>query len=261
MSEWNGESYLPWYRRPTATWLELSAAARGVLVSVAMELNHRTGRLTLRKGLPSLAIILRIPWEVLEPALGELIAAEKLVWDGSKFELYDPEHEQRRVPTSRERVARYRARKAAEPAPPLPAPSPREEETKEKKREEGNASNVGNVTSVTETPRPEWFDSVCERVMGDTGERFGIPEAWIRYGGHRKNKAVAMNANDASYWLGTVMVPEARRERQARSEREQGRRDRYAPPEPPKVSREQAQREAKAFADRLLEAKRKAVGT
>jgi len=258
VTEWNGESYLPWYRRPTATWLELSASARGVLVSVAMELNHRTGKLTLRKGLPSLAIILRIPWETLEPALGELIAAGKLAWDGSNFVLSDPEHEERRVPTSRERVAKHRAKKAE--AAPLSALSPEEEIREEKKREEGNASNVCNVTSVTESGPPGWFVTTAERVMGDTGERFAVPEAWIRYSGHRRNKSVAMNANDASYWLGTVMVPETRRERQAKSDREQSRRDRFDPPAPPKPSREQAQREAKLFAERMLAAKRKVVG-
>lgn len=257
MSEWNGESYLPWYRRPTATWLELSAAARGVLVSVAMELNHRTGRVSLRKGLPSLAIILRIPWETLEPALAELIAAEKLVWDGARFELSDPDFEERRVPTSRERVARYRARKAE--AAPLPAPSPREEEIKEKKREEGNASNVGNVTSVTSEP-PPWWSSVCDTVEAGTGATIQRAAAWLRYSGHRQSSGKRIAPPDAQYWLTTVDVREQAQDRQ----RERVQRDladqRRNPPEPPKPSREQAKREAEEFAAKLIAAKRKAVG-
>jgi hypothetical protein len=60
---------------------------------------------------------------------------------------------------------------------------------------------------------------VVERVCDDTGERFGVAEAWLRYAGHRSGKRIAMNERDAGYWLGTVMVPEARKERRAASDR------------------------------------------
>jgi hypothetical protein len=109
------EEYLPWYRQPTPTWLELSAAARGVLVSVAMTLNHRTGEVHLRKGLSSLATLLRLPWEELEPALAELLAAGKLEWDGSRFVLRDPEYLGRQRPrakTGAERTRMWRERSA-----------------------------------------------------------------------------------------------------------------------------------------------------
>lgn len=112
---YDDEEYLPWYRQPTPTWLELSAAARGVLVSVAMTLNHRTGEVHLRKGLPSLATLLRLPWEDIEPALSELLAAGKLEWDGSRFVLRDPEFLGRQRPRPKspaERMRDLRARKA-----------------------------------------------------------------------------------------------------------------------------------------------------
>lgn len=112
---YDDEEYLPWYRQPTPTWLELSAAARGVLVSVAMTLNHRTGEVHLRKGLPSLATLLRLPWEDLEPALSELLATGKLEWDGARFVLRDPEYLGRQRPrpkTAAERMRDLRARRS-----------------------------------------------------------------------------------------------------------------------------------------------------
>jgi hypothetical protein len=118
MSRYDDETYLPWYRRPTPTWLELSAAARGVLVSVAMELNQKTGEVTLRRGLASLSTLVQIPWEQLEPAIAELIAKGKLEWDGSRFVLRDPEYADRKRPTSKERTQEYRSRKAKSDPPP-----------------------------------------------------------------------------------------------------------------------------------------------
>lgn len=111
---YDDEEYLPWYRQPTPTWLELSAAARGVLVSVAMTLNHRTGEVHLRKGLASLATLLRLPWSDLEPALTELLDAGKLEWDEARAVLRDPEFLGRQRPrpkTPAERMRDLRARR------------------------------------------------------------------------------------------------------------------------------------------------------
>lgn len=37
-------------------------------------------------------------------------------------------------------------------------------------------------------------------------------DCWLRYAGHRADKGKRPEANDARYWLTTVMVPEARKE-------------------------------------------------
>lgn len=251
-ARYESEEWLAWYRELTPTFAELTLAERGALVSIVMVLNPRTGEKPLRRGLSSLPSVLGdgVTWEDLEPALGRLIALGKLEWDGSNFVLKDPEYLVRKRKTSAERTAEWRARK----------------------RDAGDTRDVTNVTPshVTQTRSdqirqdqtrdpptgdlgapPEWFVQTAERVIGDTGERFGIPEAWLSYAGHRRNKMIAMNANDASYWLARVMVPEARRERQAAREREDNRHRRFEPPERPKVPREQAKREAEEFAAKL----------
>jgi hypothetical protein len=110
-----------------------------------------------------------------------------------------------------------------------------------------------SVSSSGEPERgpPEWFAETAQRVMDDTGEKFGVPEAWIRYSGHRATKGVAVNERDASYWLGTVMVPEARKERRNESDRRLNQQRRDGPPERPKQTREEARREAQEFAAQL----------
>jgi len=98
---------------------------------------------------------------------------------------------------------------------------------------------------------PEWFADLVQAICDDTGERFGVPEAWMRYSGHRATKGIAVNPQDARYWLGTVMVPEARKERRAESDRRLNQQRRDGPPEKPKQSREEARREAQEFAAQL----------
>lgn len=117
MSRYESEPFIPWYTTPTVGWLELSAAARGVLISVAMHMS-RDGEISLRRGLPSLAVLLRLPWEDVEPALGELVAAGKLQWDGAAFVLRDPDHAERKRPTSAERTRAWRERRSSAPPPP-----------------------------------------------------------------------------------------------------------------------------------------------
>lgn len=136
MSRYDDEEFLPWYRRPTVGWLELSAAARGVLVSISMELNPKNGTLVLRRGLPSLAVLLRLPWETIEPAVAELIATEKLSWNGSTFTLSDPEYLARKRPTSTQRVQKLRRAQREAAA-----------------NDSGNSCNAGNVTPVSATQR------------------------------------------------------------------------------------------------------------
>lgn len=241
MSRYDDERFLLWFTRPTPTWLELSAAARGVAISVAMELNPRTGELTLRKGLASLATLLRLPWEVVEPAVAELIAAGKLEWDGARFALRDPEFADRRRKSSADRMRDKRTR---DRTPSQPPPS--------------DACDASDVTPVTDTPgdagdvtsslvlsdlkigsppeeipsaratdpdRPAWFDAVCDTVEFQLpGEKIDRPLCWLRYHGHRTapESRKAMSKADLQYWLTAVDIPEARKARRA-AERERER--------------------------------------
>lgn len=81
-------------------------------------------------------------------------------------------------------------------------------------------------------PPPTWFTDAIGTVEMQTGETLRPAEAWLRYSGHRAGKGISPNQRDAVYWLTTVMVPEARKEREqsaARREREA----RFAQPQPP----------------------------
>jgi len=137
------EDFIPWYRRATPGWLALSAEARGVLVSVCMNLNHRTGAVVLRRGLPSLALLVAIPWETLEPAIGELVAAEKLQWDGSTFTLSDPDFRKRmRMDLSTERVRAFRAKRSET------------DETRETEETRGNGETVNRSDQIRSEDPP-----------------------------------------------------------------------------------------------------------
>jgi hypothetical protein len=70
-----------------------------------------------------------------------------------------------------------------------------------------------------ETGPPPWFGDAIATVEVQTGESLRPPDCWLRYSGHRGNVGKPMNQRDAVYWLTTVMVPEARKERRAESER------------------------------------------
>lgn len=109
--DYEHEKWVPWYVADTATWLELSLAARGAMAEIVRKLNG-DGKITLRRGLSSLASLLRLRWEgELEPAIAELIAAGKVVWDGSLFTLSDPGFESRKRRTSADRMRDLRARR------------------------------------------------------------------------------------------------------------------------------------------------------
>ncbi len=265
---YDDERYLPWYRRPTPTWLELSVAARGVLVSVAMELNDATGAMALRRGLSSLSTLLRIPWADLEPALTELLKVGKLAWDTETQTLSDPEYGDRRRPTSKERM---------------------------RKKRERDASDVTSVTNVTGPPcdasdvtssllsvpissgsgsqiasPPAWWQGTLDTVEANMGVRLAPGEAWLRYAGHRASKEPPKPTSppDALHWLGTVMVAEARKARDEAHHREKRDKDfdakrRFAkdgPEKPPAPSKAQAEQFAAELAARVR-AQRAAGGT
>lgn len=246
---YDDERYIPWYRRPTPTWLDLSIEARGVLVSIAMELNDTTGEVTLRRGLLSVATLLRAPWEKVEPALMELFVAGKLEWNSETCILRDPEYVDRKRPTSKDRTRKYRDAKRED------------QEREEKRREEvtSPASQEGVVTDVTSQASPasppDWFEGVLDLLEANVDPvRLPSAEAWLRYDGHRATKGIQPTAKDAQYWLTSVMIAERRKARDEAHHREKrdaefdkrraGAKD---PPKPTQPTREQAQ----AFADEL----------
>lgn len=109
--DWASSEWMPWYKPDTAGWLELSLAARGAMAEVARKLD-KSGQLHLgRRGLRALATLLRLKWDgELEPAVIELIADGRLTWDLQSGILSDPEFEQRRRPSSTERMRELRSR-------------------------------------------------------------------------------------------------------------------------------------------------------
>ncbi len=126
--DYEHDKWIAWYVEDTVGWLQLSLAARGAMAEIARKLNGK-GELTLRRGLSSLAFILRVGWEgELEPAVAELIAAGKVTWDGSRFVLADPEYTARKRRGSADRMRDKRARDASD------------------------AGDVTSVTPVTVTP-------------------------------------------------------------------------------------------------------------
>jgi hypothetical protein len=227
MSRYDDEPFMLWFTRPTATWLELSAEARGVAISIAMTMaTGQSGSLTLRKGLPSLARVVQIPWEKLEPALSELIAAGKLEWDGSRFVLFDPEYADRKRKSSADRMRDKRSKDAAKAAPAPDSPPP----SSPRPRDASDARDVTSVTAVTDPPcdvsdapsnlissdlisdqipeeipsararpapsapdpqgpEPEWWAGVLTTIGMDTGVHLPGRESWLRYAGHRASKA------------------------------------------------------------------------
>lgn len=81
-------------------------------------------------------------------------------------------------------------------------------------------TNAGaRETGKTETDRPDWFASAIETVEAQTGESLRPAESWLRYSGHRATVGKPKGQQDAVYWLTTVMVPEARKERRDESDK------------------------------------------
>ncbi len=83
----------------------------------------------------------------------------------------------------------------------------------------GSGSGSGSESESRSDPPdrsggpPEWFGLALGTVEMQTGETLRPTDSWLRYSGHRAGKGIAPTQQDAVYWLTTVMVPEARRER------------------------------------------------
>lgn len=249
--------FRPWYTPDTARWLRLSLAARGLIAELLRKWDDR-GEIRAESA-EDIAILLRLSVEEITPALAECLKAGRLTWDHEAGVLRDPDFMARQRRSSAERMRDKRARDAARVTDVTPR----------------DARDVTPVTDIDVTGRdvtspllssdlisssqkgepergpPDWFRDIVQAVCDDTGEKFAVHEAWIRYSGHRATVGKAINPQDARYWLGTVMVPEARKERRNESDRRLNQQRRDGPHERPKQSREEARREAQEFAAQL----------
>jgi hypothetical protein len=263
--------WIPWYCDDSPGWLELSLAARGAAEGIARKMGRSRGELHLgSRGLKGLAVLLRCTWEELEPAMRELTTGEhpRFLLSADARVLIDPEHESRRRPTSAERVRRHR--KSDRPLTADVTPVTVTSVTTDHVTHVTGASvsspllssdlisssaDQKNLTGGSGAPppdkAPEWFVDLVQAICDDTGEKFAVHEAWIRYSGHRATKGIAPSAQDARYWLGTVMVPEARKERRAESDRRLNQQRRDGPPAVQRETPEQAKEFARKLAERV----------
>jgi hypothetical protein len=259
--------FRPWYTPDTARWLRLSLAARGLIAELLRKWDDR-GEIRAECE-DDIAILLRLSTDEVQPALYECIKAGRLVWDREEGILRDPDFTARQRRSSAERMRDKRRRDAERVTDVTPrdacdvtavtsdhvtgrdVTSPLLSSDLISSSEADQKNLTGGPRPEPPTKPPEWFADVVEAISMDTGEKFAVPEAWIRYSGHRATKGIAVNPQDARYWLGTVMVPEARKERRAESDRRLNQQRRDGPPERPKQTREEARREAQAFAAEL----------
>lgn len=271
------EEWIPWYTRATAGWMDLSLAARGVAVGLAMAMGRDGTEIPLgSRGLRGLARTLACPWEDLEPALQELLSPgpdgepPRLVFDAERRVLRDPEAQARRRPTSTARVNASRSRKRAESSDDethatVSSVSPPSEThatvssdlissdliSPEKIPEEIPSARPRARPDPSAAP-PDWWGAVLATVNMQTGETLAAGEAWLRYAGHRSGKGYQATRDDALYWLTSVMVPLARKERQetARQRERDAKYDRQRagpiPPTEPRTLTEDEQRELAA---------------
>lgn len=103
-------------------------------------------------------------------------------------------------------------------------------------------SPLATVVADPASPEPSWWEGVLETVNAGTGVALPAREAWLRYAGHRASKTRPAERRDAVHWLTTVMVKEAREDRDKarhRSDRDakfdrdrEKQRDASAPPAP-----------------------------
>lgn len=211
------DEWIPWYVEDTPGWLELSLAARGAMEGIARKLNRRTGKLALRRGLSSLAILLHVRWEELEPAVAELIARGKVEWDGSTFTLSDPEYVERKRRSGAERVAAHRARlkgQATNPPdvtpvtlqalPPLPVTRVTPVLVSSDLVSSGSSS-LGSESTEDAKPPPWWAGACDATAMTVGGDVTGREALWARYLSSRKRKTWGMNHTDAVGWLAEVV--------------------------------------------------------
>ena len=114
--KYDDENWIKIYTRDSAGWLALSWQARGVSLELARKLPKGTGELSLgRRGLEALGALLRAPWSEIEPAVRELIADGRLIYDDTAQVIRDPKHTARQtaVASGKSRTATWRAARDA----------------------------------------------------------------------------------------------------------------------------------------------------
>lgn len=195
--DYRNADWLPWYVEDTPGWLELSLAARGAMAEIQRKLNRKTGSIELRRGLPSLAGLLRVRWaDELEPALGELLKAGKLTWDGDAGLLCDPDYLSRRRPTSTERVRDHRKRGVAGTNETLhPLPEPREEKSRVDQRSIDRAAAPENQQLTPH--RLSRLKAICLAA----GVELDPDDEWATYVADRTRKVKPISDPDWEYWL------------------------------------------------------------
>ena len=212
--------FRPWYTPDTARWLRLSLAARGLIAELLRKWDDR-GEIRA-ESTEDIAILLRLSVAEVEPALEECIKAGRLQWDGTGGVLRDPDFQARQRKSSKDWMREKRAREKAQReaceasdardiTPPssegCDASSPLLSSDLISSSEADQKILTGGSSA---DPPPKWFADVVAAVELATVVDLRVPDCWLRYAGHRAEKGKKPSANDARYWLTTVMVPEAR---------------------------------------------------
>lgn len=246
--------WIPWYLADSASWLELSLAARGAAEGIARKMGRTSGELHLgSRGLKGLALLLGCSWDELEPAITELLAGEhpRLVLSEDHRVLIDPDHASRRRPTSAERVRRHRARRAdgdacnvtsvtgvttvTETVTRVPSrlvssdllslgsDLPRSEDPPQvTAREADRPPSVPPPAPVADLPdaAPSWWSAAVATVEQTSGLRVAdLGALWLEYRGARERKGWAPSQRDAVGWLAAVARSDARRAREGPARR------------------------------------------
>lgn len=242
--------WIPWYLADSASWLELSLAARGAAEGIARKMGRTSGELHLgSRGLRGLALLLGCSWEELEPAITELLSGPhpRLVLSEDQRVLIDPDHASRKRPTSAERVRRHRARRAesdacnvtsvssvADVSTPGALASSREVATDVTVTRvpsrlvssdlslgsdlSGRSEDPQQVTAREVEPLPDappaWWSAAVATAEQTTGRTLEQPAArWLEYRAARERKGWPPSQRDAVGWLAAVLAADANRTR------------------------------------------------
>lgn len=218
--DYRNADWIPWYVDDSPGWLELSLAARGAMAEIARKLNRKTGTIELRRGLSSLAGLLRVRWEgELEPALTELIEKGKLTWNGDAGLLCDPDYLDRRRPTSTERVNEYRRRKAEtdetlQPFQQHESLHVTDVTVKRHRGEESRSDQIDRERAGACTPELTAHRVArLQAIAQAAGITIDPRDEWETYVADRARKAKPISDADWEYWLRNA-VKFARRDRE-----------------------------------------------
>lgn len=106
------EFWIKVYTRDTPGWLATTWQARGLSLEISRHMPKETGELSLgRRGLKSIAALIRADWEEIEPFIMELIEDGRLEYDEQAQVVRDPQHPARQaaITAGAERTRRWRA--------------------------------------------------------------------------------------------------------------------------------------------------------